>query len=418
MNARNTIRTELYSLGNRMEPQASSVSRCAARSSTPSSGISSLASVSRYHVWLSCAILLLLIGTTSAADLTSADFERIRAAQNAYNNGKQAEAAKLLEPLRSKYAMLNQLRSRSPYLYRRLLSKYPVLAEMPRLLAQADQRPSQAATGRSTARKASTSGSSSTDVVKYRKLLKEKPESGKLHWQLGNALLRGLDFRAAAVELETAWHLGQTNAQIPIKLAATWQELGDDRQALAWMQRAVSSNAKTDDLLRLELMQLCWKEKEFEHAQDAAEPLLTSEKPEVQSQVHVLLGQIALENDQVDVAIKHWEQAIETGLTSPKLIVAVGAHCYNAGDFQAAAKYLEQAMSDENEVTEENLRFLVLSLLKKGDLTNARPYLRQYIELHGLSGNARKLVRLLALTPTASDRPSEPANPVSFQTRP
>ena len=392
----------------------------------------------RQAVWQTCAIILLLAGAASAVDLSRADFDLIKKAQKAYSANDLAKAGKLLETLRPKYPQLNQLRSRSPLLYRRLTAKYPVLTDIPRVLAAARKAQSRKPTPRQPQSQKTPSGkpqsqktqsgkpqsrqtqprettnrrqaasakaapaSPSSGLLALRSLLETKPESASLHWQLGSALLRKQQFRAGAVELQTAWYLGQVKPQIPLALAALWQQVGDDRQALAWLQRAVAMQKKVGDSVQLQFAELCWKQKEFSRAEKAAQRLLKSKKMRFKSQAHVLLGQIALENKKLDVAIEHWKQAVATGLASPKLTVAVGAHCYNSGDFAAAAKYLQMAVANEKGKSEENLRFLVLSLMKQHQPAKAREYLRQYIELHGPNENARKLIRLIALSPKSS----------------
>jgi tetratricopeptide (TPR) repeat protein len=206
--------------------------------------------------------------------------------------------------------------------------------------------------------------------------------------------------------LETAWQLGASDDRLPLTIAGIWQSLGDERQVLAWMERARAVAPDNDPTRNLQLGQMLLKNGELDRAAEIANALTNSASPSIKSQAHILLGHIATARGQIDEAVAHWKHSAEAGDASPELLAVLGAHYFNAGDHKTAATVLRRVVDGksprdpsakhDSSGDEQVLRFLIVSLIHSGESTAAHEYLRQYIEQHGLNKEAKTLARSLA----------------------
>ena len=376
-------------------------------------------------------VLFLATGLAGyAADLTAEDVKQLQAAQAAIEAGEHDKAIELLLPLQE---------------------KFPTEGDIPRLLAHAYHGQGDFTRARETALEALSVGRLTPDLLVriaqidrerddhlalintvrlltileaenrdwrllygdllaardswdesaavYRSLLAAEPDRPLLQLRLGNVLLKQGRLSEAHATLETAWHLGADNPRIPLTLAGVCQQLGDHHQALAWSERALALGGQADLRLKLDTARLLAKLGEWDRARERAESLAKAAEPDLRAQAHTLLGQIAIEQQRVDDAIGHWQQAVEAGANSPELLAALGAHCFNAGDYPQAADLLQRVVTAEGGERETHLRYLVVSLLRCDRRDDARSFLRQYIELYGLSEEARRLIKLYAAEP-------------------
>jgi tetratricopeptide (TPR) repeat protein len=377
------------------------------------------------------AFLLLLIAAIAhpirAADITPEDAQTLRAAQAAYDTAKYAEAVRLLLPMRT---------------------KYPDNGDIPRMLTHAYFALEQFDNARDTALAAIGTGRLSPDVLGriaqidqrqddrlsllnvvrlltvldpdnrqwrliyadllaasdaldesigvYRALFDEQPDSANLALRLGSVHVKKKNNEEAVKLLETAWHLGATDDRLPTTIAGLWQELGDDRQTLAWLERAAALAEFPDADRQLQIGHLLWKLGEHDRATQAVNGLTTSNDAAIKSKAYVLLGRIAMDQKRIDESVAHWQKAAAAGETGKDLLAVLGAHYFNSGDYKTAAKVLRRVVDEEKSEDEEHLRFLISSLARSGDSATARTYLRQYVERHGINEEGRRLVRLLA----------------------
>ncbi len=360
----------------------------------------------------------------SAAELTETDARALRDAKNAVNAGKQEDAIKLLLPLQKKYPAMGDVPRLLTHAYYELKQfdaardaalKAVSLGRMtPDVLARlahiAQERDDQLAL-MNTVRLLTvldaddkqwrttygdllaSAGSLTESAAVFRALVKEQPDSAVLHLRLGNVLIQQDSPSEAAVHLETAWHLGATISRLPLTLAGICQQMGDNHQACAWMERALESSPQRNDSLKLQLAQMLWDLGRTDRARELAEGPTSSDNAEDRSRAHVLLGHIAIHHEEIDTAVTHWDKAVEAGADSPQLLASLGAHYYNSGEFDRAAKVLQQAVEAEKGADKQTLRFLILSLIQSGNRTEAREYLRQYVEYHGLSPKVKELAR-------------------------
>lgn len=395
------------------------------------------------HTVARSLILLALSVVTSSApssalaiEVAAEDVQAIEKAQAAYDAGRFAEAVTLLAPLRTKYpdqadiprllthayfALGDFARARESALA--AIAGGRLSADVVGRIAQIDHRDNDEVAALSAVRlltildrddrrwrmayaaMLATSGSFDESAAVYRALLAAQPADADVAFRLGNVLVEQQRTTEAAAVLETAWRLGADDDRLPVKLAAVWQSLGDDRQAVAWLERAAAAT-KADPAVELRIAQLHLKIGDLDRAAETARRLTASDAKPVAAAAHRVLAHVAVARGKIDDAVAEWRKAASRGDADVGMLAALGVHCFNAGDFASAAKYLRRVVdaeaagseSDghESEEAERNLRFLVISLIRSDDLDAARGYLRQYLERHGLSDEAKTLVRSLA----------------------
>jgi predicted Zn-dependent protease len=382
----------------------------------------------RPGLWRAVAVALVLCcAGASAAEIAPDDAKKLVAAQQAFDARKFDQAVRILLPLRA---------------------KYPDFGDIPRLLTHAYYELGQFDPARQAALQAIGSGRfaadvlvrvaqidqqrgdkhslinvvrlltilepenrqwrplyadllAGTDAVKEsvaacQALLDEEPNSAELHLRLAQSLVKLDRPSEAAAAFETAWHLGAQDERLPLMLAGVWQSLGDDRQALAWLERAETLAPATDPKQKLNRANLLWKLGELDRAAATAAELSKSADNSVQGQAQVLLGRIAMRQNRLDAAIEHWRQAAAAGVDSPELLTVLGMHQFNCGKYAAAAKILRRVVDREDAENEQNLRHLIASLAHAQQSAAAKTYLTKYIERHGLGDHTIKLVQLVA----------------------
>lgn len=381
---------------------------------------------SHVRACLTSAMLLsvLVSGFVGAAELTPADARTVREAQLAINTRHYDEAVKLLLPIQARYPTLGEIPRLLTHAYHGLgefdKARKSALAAIDagRLtsdvlvrLAQIDQQRDDQLALINTVRLLTViqadsnqwrliygdllanSGAFQESATVYQSLLEDAADSAALHLRLGNVLLQDERFNEAVLSLETAYHLGAADPRLPLMIAGTWQRLDDNRKAVAWMDRALALDS-ADASLRWQLAQQLFGLKELDRAQQQAELLTRSTDAHFRTQAHLLLGQIASSRDEHDKAVRHWQRAVDGGLDSPKVFKVLGAHYYNSGDYERAGEVLRRAVDAEDGADEENLRFLVMSLIQSDKPGEGRQYLRQYIERQGLNDDANRLIRM------------------------
>lgn len=232
-------------------------------------------------------------------------------------------------------------------------------------------------------------GATSQSVAVFEKLVKQNPDSHRLHARLGNAQLKSQLLKDAIVSLETAWHMGSTQSKLPLAIAGAWSQLGDDRQAASWLERANSSNP--DPKVSLQLAHKLVEVGENDRAELLLKQLVESPTAEIKADAHLILGTLSMAGDDQTTAASHFQQAVELGKDSLKLRKLLGAYHYNRSEHAEAIKHLA-AVARLDESDEASHGFLIRSLIAKGDKADAREQLGRYVERHGLSENAKKLV--------------------------
>jgi tetratricopeptide (TPR) repeat protein len=377
------------------------------------------------------ATLLLLSAAIAqpvrAAEVTAEDAQTLRAAQTAYDGEKYAEAVRLILPMQTKYPDNGDIPRMLTHAYFALeqfdKARDTALAAIgtgrlsPDVLgriAQIDQRQDDRLSLLNVVRLLTVldpenrqwrliyadllaaSDALDESIGVYRALFAEEPDSANMALRLGSVLVKKKAADEAVKMLETAWHLGATDARLPTTIAGLWQELGDDRQALAWLERAAALTDSPDADRQLQIGHLLWKLGEFDRAAQTANALANSNDNATKSKAHVLLGRIAMDQKRIDEAVAHWQKAAAAGETGKELLAVLGAHYFNSGDYKTAAKVLRRVVDEEKSEDEPHLRFLISSLARSGDAKTARTYLRQYVERHGLNEEGRRLIRLLA----------------------
>ncbi|RIK84758.1 MAG: hypothetical protein DCC68_00255 [Planctomycetota bacterium] len=376
---------------------------------------------------LACLAVAVCARVGFAAEVSPEDAQTLQAAQKAYDGAKYADAVKLLLPLRTKYPDEGDIPRMLTHAYFELgefdaardaaltaIGAGRLAPDVLGRIAQIDQRrddrlalvnvvrlltvlePANRQWRLVYADLLAATDALDESVGVYRALLAEVPESANVALRLGSVLVKQERHAEAAAMLETAWHLGANDPRLPTTLAGIHQQLGDDRQTLAWLERATANAEAVSPERQMQLGHLLWKLGEHDRAAAAVEDLAKSGEAKFKSQAHMLLGRIAMDRQRVEEAIAHWQTAAASGEPGTDLLAVLGAHYFNTGDFATAAKVLRRVVEAEKSENEQHLRFLVLSLFRAGDTAAARGFLRQYVERHGMSEEAQSLVRAIA----------------------
>ncbi|HLU49833.1 MAG TPA: tetratricopeptide repeat protein, partial [Planctomycetota bacterium] len=225
----------------------------------------------------------------------------------------------------------------------------------------------------------------------YNELVEVAPTRGDLYARLGNVALRDDRLGDAVTALETAWQLGERSPALAGTIGAIWQRLDDQRRTLEWIEISLSLEKDPTPALRLQHARLALALGELALARKSAEILVATKDEETLAEAELVLGHVAMSENAPGVAAEHWERAVRAGATAPQLLSYLGGHFFNAGDPARAAKYLRRKVEGD-EFDEQDLRFLVIALVRIGERDEARARLRLYLELYGLNDAARELI--------------------------
>lgn len=374
-------------------------------------------------------VILLLSGVTAsavAADLTEADARTLRNAQQQLESRNFQRVVELLDPLKRRYPDQGDIPRLLAHAYFGLerpaearaavveaLGLGRITPDVFALLARIDQERGDDVSLTNAVQLLTILDSENRDwrmlhgdlkaaagdfeegERTFQKLLEQRPENGSLYLRLGNVYQQKEQLLEAAQALEMAWRLGVTQQKLPLVLGGIWQQIGDDRQSISWLQRAADTKdaEESDEELQLRIARLHWKLGELDQAKTRLEPLTSSADMKVAAPAYVLLGYIALRQEQADQAAEYWEKALASGANDRELLERLGAHFYNSGNFSHAARYLQQAVNTDGGDSEKNLRFLIISLIRNGESEQVREFLRRYIEQNGLSEQANELIQ-------------------------
>jgi len=241
-----------------------------------------------------------------------------------------------------------------------------------------------------------SSGAQAEAASIFATLLEKHPARDDLHARLGRVELDRDSPKRAIVHLETAWRLGSKAPSVALQLAESQQRLGDHRSAAGWLERAFATTREDVSLeLRLRYAGLLFAIDDLEESERASQRIL-EQKAEKQTaaKAETLLGRIASRRNRPAKAAEHLERAISLGASAPELLSWVGAHHFNAKEYAKAETFLSRRV-DEHEFEEQDLRFLVLSLIRSNRAIQARSRLEQYLAQYGLQDPARRLIEEL-----------------------
>jgi len=229
----------------------------------------------------------------------------------------------------------------------------------------------------------------------YEAILEADPSQPDVFVRLGNLCLRRGEHKEAASAFETAYHLGDPNPDLAETIAELWFNLGDPHQASLWYERAFALRDNPPERSRLRRAQLLFAAEAFEQAEAVARLLADSTDCTLAGKALLLLGQIAVQRGQLEVAVAHWGKAAHIGLDEPQVLAFLGCHYLSSGQYDKAAEYHARRLAG-GEHDKALLCNLIVSLIRSGEDERTKSELQTYLEFYGLDDTLDRMVRLLA----------------------
>jgi Flp pilus assembly protein TadD len=359
------------------------------------------------------------------------DAQSLSDANKAYNEGKYAQSAQLLEELTRRqptfaeayrmlghaYYMLNRLdEARAAYLS--ALSQGRITTDLVARLVQIDQSSDRQAAVNAEAsllallepndRQWQTlqadqllrGGAAAEALTIYQSLQKGHAADAALWLRVANAHLRMEQHRQAALAFEMAWRLGDRTAAVARTLADLHARAEDPLAAAAWYAQAADLAPADAPTLLLRRAQALLTAGRNAEAQSVAKALTTAADSTIAARAHLMLGRIAYDARRSDQAAEHWAKAVAAGHDDSTLRSFIGSTAFNAGDYAKAVEHL-LPLTQGPEPEPDHLRYAAEALMRSSRHAEARPLVLRYLELFGYDDKAATLVRsLAAATPT------------------
>lgn len=226
------------------------------------------------------------------------------------------------------------------------------------------------------------------------------PTRADIWIRLGNLQLELANPSAAAVTLETGWHLGAREPRIAETLSALAQRANDPDTAAHWQRVAVDSAPTASDFLprdpaRLRLAQLLDLADQPEPARQLAQDLTASTDSDVAADAHQLLATWALRGDTTDpaieTAISHLERANTVRPLDPSTRTILGRAHYRLGQLEPAIALLTPAIESDS-VDRTTVAILARAHITRAEFEAVQPVIVRYVELFGLDATATRLI--------------------------
>ena len=229
----------------------------------------------------------------------------------------------------------------------------------------------------------------------YRQLVRIHPEDSGLHLKRGDLYLRLKDFQRALLAFQSAYYLGHQSELNIRNIAELYDQLGDFEEAVFWYDRLIEKQTERSSQLCLRQAQLLLQLGDMRNARHKAEGVLEDDIGEEYSSAHFLLGHIAMKEDDPDLAIRHWEKAMEDPGMHGKVSAMVGKYYSSRGQHERAIPYFQMAMRVDG-TDASVLRTLVDSFIHTKNIEKAMSTLTWYLENYGLDEYAQILAKKIS----------------------
>lgn len=366
------------------------------------------------------ALLFMLTAFAAAAPLTPEEAKQLEAARTAQEAGNHAAAVQTLETLRQvhgdvadihrllghSYAALNRAdearesltqaialgRLSSDVLARlaeleRREEDLPALIADLRLLVALD--PGNDAWRLTLADALVAGGATEEAALIYEHAMQMHP-SAAVALRLGNVALQQQRHEQALDQLELAWRMGDRTPSLPRTLGDLAFKAEQPRRALEWYDLAQQLEPAQASTIAMRKAELRLNAGDLEGAERELAGIA-----EKTADAHVLLGRIRLEQERVDEAVKHFEQAERLGRVDTQLLTYLGAYHFNRGQYAQAVPYLQRRMNSGAADVALH-RQLIISLIESGQKDKATQAASRMIEEFGLDAATPLLPRLTA----------------------
>lgn len=258
-------------------------------------------------------------------------------------------------------------------------------------------------------------GNTEEAKVALRRRIDDAPFDRDARLRLAEILLESGDRSGALAEYRIAHVLGDEDGSIARRLGDLARAEGELESALSWYERAL---AESKGESRVEIALALAKLYVFNGDSDAAAKIATAlekrlqeEKRESPAELLEILAHLDFERGEIDSAAKRWEAAVAAGSTTPEIPRALARYWLGRGDPAPAVPWLERWLAAEPENEEALIALAQANLPADGEAESeggrearkkARDALVRLVRAHGLTANAREIVRALAAAATAA----------------
>ena len=226
----------------------------------------------------------------------------------------------------------------------------------------------------------------------YAQLVNVRPGDSELHLKRGDLYLKEKNPQHALRAFQAAYYLGHRSELNIRNIAELHGQLGNFEEALFWYDRLIANKTERPSQIRLRQAQLSFELGDMRNARDKAKGVLEDDAGEGYPNAHLILGHIAMKEDDLDLAIYHWEIAMEDPVMHGKVSAMVGKYYSNRGKHERAIPYFQMAMR-AGDTDASVLRTLVGSFLHTKNIERAMSTLTWYVENYGLDEYAQILAK-------------------------
>jgi tetratricopeptide (TPR) repeat protein len=226
----------------------------------------------------------------------------------------------------------------------------------------------------------------------YQNLIDLTPDDSITWLRLANLQLKTSQNSNALISLKMAYHLGADVDGIPERISILEEKLGDTREALRWNRRSSTKDPNQIHLNNLHGAQLRNSLGDIAGAADLAKACVEAESPDVRGNAFLLLGQLAYQRGELEVAAGYWLQAHENMPVAPIIYQFLARHFLLQKNCDQALLFY--GLAPNSGPYDEQLHLQIIkSLLENNQIRTAEYQIIAYIEENGANEAARAIIR-------------------------
>lgn len=229
----------------------------------------------------------------------------------------------------------------------------------------------------------------------YRAALSLDPSQTGVWLRLANLNLKKNHHHKAILGFLMAYYLGDSSENLITHIAELYVKLDDPESAIFWYSQIETSDTNQQEKIQLRRAQLSLASGNLDQANRLAETIIQAKDKTVRKDALLLLGQIAQNQNNAQLASRHWQSAVALGSVDQTILAWLGQYHYQQKEYKKAAQFLTRAQAIDHPDTVLHLQ-LIASLIHTNNLPNAREQLIKYLEHHGLDQQVRRYIALFA----------------------
>lgn len=226
----------------------------------------------------------------------------------------------------------------------------------------------------------------------YQDLIDRTPDDS-INWlRLANLQLKTSQNTNALISLKMAYYLDVDVDGIPERISILEERLGDAREALKWNRRSSTKDPNQIHLNNLHGAQLRNSLGDNAGAADLAKACVEAKSPDVSGNAFLLLGQLAHQRGDLEIAAGYWLQAHEKRPVAPIIYQFLARHFLLQENCDQAARFYSLVPYSGPYDSQLPLQ-IIKSSLKNNKIRTAEYQIIAYIEENGVDEAIRTLIR-------------------------